>query len=58
MPKPLQGVVNLDFGDSASQEYTPHVPFSGGRIVKVQVKIRDDAYLNLEREFAAAIARA
>jgi hypothetical protein len=31
--------------------------FSGGRIVKVVVDVGDDAYVDLERELHAAVAR-
>ena len=49
--------VGRDTGDSVSKEYTPYFPFTGGRIIKVEVSIGDDVYLNIEREFAAAMAR-
>jgi hypothetical protein len=32
-------------------------PFSGGRIAKVEVSVGDDAYIDLEQQFAAAMAR-
>jgi hypothetical protein len=32
-------------------------PFQGGRILEVEVNIGDDVYLDVEREFAAAMAR-
>jgi hypothetical protein len=49
--------VGRDTGDSVSKEYTPQFPFTGGRIIKVEVSIGDDVYLDIEREFAAAMAR-
>jgi hypothetical protein len=49
--------VGRDTGDAVSKEYTPQFPFTGGRIIKVEVSIGDDVYLNIEREFAAAMAR-
>jgi hypothetical protein len=40
-----------------SNEYTAKFPFSGGRIVKVVFDIADDVYVDIERKFAAAMAR-
>ena len=40
-----------------SSEYKPRFPFSGGRIVKVIYDVADDVYVDLERKFAAALAR-
>ena len=42
---------------AVSSEYKPKFAFSGGRIVKVVVDVGDDAYLDLERELHAAVAR-
>jgi len=36
---------------------TPLFPFEGGTIVKVEVSIGDDAYVDLERQLLAALAR-
>ena len=49
--------IGRDSGDPVSKEYTAQFPFSGGRIVEVEVNIGDDVYLDVEREFAAAMAR-
>ncbi|WP_250030235.1 arylsulfatase [Paractinoplanes maris] len=49
--------IGRDSGDSVSKEYTPQFPFTGGRIVKVEVNIADDVYIDVERAFAAAMAR-
>jgi hypothetical protein len=49
--------VGRDTGDAVSKEYTPQLPFTGGRIIKVEVSIGDDVYLNIDCEFAAAMAR-
>jgi arylsulfatase len=49
--------IGRDSGDAVSKEYTPEFPFTGGHIVKVEVSVGDDAYVDLERQFAAAIAR-
>jgi hypothetical protein len=46
-----------DGGDAVSSEYQPKFEFSGGKIVKVVFDIADDAYLDVEREMAAALAR-
>jgi hypothetical protein len=49
--------IGRDSGDPVSKEYTAQFPFAGGRIVEVEVNIGDDVYLDVEREFAAAMAR-
>jgi arylsulfatase A-like enzyme len=49
--------IGNDGGDAVSSEYKPKFEFTGGRIVKVVFDVADDAYLDVEREFAAAIAR-
>jgi arylsulfatase A-like enzyme len=46
-----------DGGDAVSSEYTPTFPFTGGRIVRVVYDLADDQYLDLERRFAAMMAR-
>jgi arylsulfatase len=40
-----------------SNEHTGGFAFTGGDILEVAVNIGDDVYLDLEREFAAAMAR-
>ena len=40
-----------------SKEYGAPFTFTGGRIKVVEVNIGEDAYLDLERDFAAAMAR-
>jgi hypothetical protein len=49
--------IGYDGGDSVSAEYRPKFAFTGGRIVKVVFDVADDAYLDAERELAAAMAR-
>jgi hypothetical protein len=49
--------IGRDTGDSVSEQYTPFFPFEGGRIVKVEVSIGEDAYVDLERQLMAALAR-
>jgi arylsulfatase A-like enzyme len=49
--------VGRDTGDAVSEEYKPPFSFTGGRIGKVEVSIGDDAYVNLEQQFSAAMAR-
>ena len=49
--------VGYDSGDRVSADYGSRFAFSGGRIIKVVYDIADDAYLNAERELAAAMAR-
>jgi hypothetical protein len=49
--------IGYDGGDAVSNQYTPKFEFTGGRIVKVVFDIADDAYVDVEHELAAAIAR-
>jgi hypothetical protein len=49
--------IGYDGGDAVSSEYTPKFEFAGGRIVKVVFDVADDAYVDVEHELAAAIAR-
>jgi arylsulfatase A-like enzyme len=49
--------VGYDGGDAVSKEYKPKFEFKGGRIVKVVYDVADDAYVDVERVFAAALAR-
>jgi arylsulfatase len=49
--------IGYDSGDPVSSAYKPRFPFSGGRIVKVVYDVADDVYIDLERKFAAAMAR-
>jgi arylsulfatase A-like enzyme len=49
--------VGRDSGDAVSNEYRPQFPFTGGRIVKVEINVGDDQYLDLETEAMAMMAR-
>ena len=49
--------IGYDGGDAVSSEYTPKFEFTGGTIAKVVFDIADDAYIDVERQFAAAMAR-
>jgi hypothetical protein len=49
--------IGHDSGDPVSKEYPAGFPFEGGKILEVEVNIGDDVYLDVEREFAAALAR-
>jgi hypothetical protein len=49
--------VGYDGGDAVSSEYTPAFEFTGGRIVKVVFDVAGDAYVDVERHMAAALAR-
>jgi arylsulfatase A-like enzyme len=49
--------VGRDTADPVSHEYSSPFAFTGGRIAKVEVDISDDAYVDVERDFAAAFAR-
>jgi hypothetical protein len=42
---------------SVSSEYPPKFEFTGGEIIKVVFDVADDAYVDVERELTAAIAR-
>ena len=49
--------IGYDGGDAVSGEYKPKFPFTGGTVVKVVFDIADDAYVDVERQLAAAMAR-
>ncbi|HEY6270979.1 MAG TPA: sulfatase-like hydrolase/transferase, partial [Terriglobales bacterium] len=49
--------IGYDSGDSVSSEYKPKFEFTGGRIIKVTFDVADDAYVDVERHMAAALAR-
>ena len=46
-----------DSSDPVSKEYGAPFAFTGGRIRVVETNIGDDHYLDLERDFHAALAR-
>ncbi|HEY4726137.1 MAG TPA: hypothetical protein VIJ13_09320, partial [Actinomycetota bacterium] len=49
--------VGYDGGDAVSSAYTPKFEWAGGQIHKVVYDVADDAYIDVERHFAAAMAR-
>jgi len=49
--------IGYDSGDRVSVEYSSKFAFTGGEIIKVIYDIADDAYIDMERELAAALAR-
>ena len=49
--------IGYDSGDAVSKEYQPKFPFSGGEIIKVVYDIGKDVYVDVEKRFAAALAR-
>jgi arylsulfatase len=49
--------VGRDGSDPVSQEYGAPYSFTGGRIRVVEINVSDDVYLDLERDFHAAMAR-
>ena len=49
--------IGYDGGDRVSTSYPHRFEFTGGRIVKVVFDVADDAYVDVERHFAAAMAR-
>jgi hypothetical protein len=49
--------VGYDGGDAVSSAYTPKFEWAGGQIHKVVYDVADDAYIDVERHLAAALAR-
>jgi arylsulfatase A-like enzyme len=49
--------IGYDSGDAVSDDYRGRSRFRGGRIVKVVFDVADDAYVDVERHFAAAMMR-
>jgi arylsulfatase A-like enzyme len=49
--------IGYDSGDAVSADYKGKFPFAGGRIVKVIYDVATDAYVDTERQLAAAMAR-
>jgi len=49
--------IGYDSGDAVSSEYTPTFEWTGGEIIKVVFDVADDAYVDVERHLAAAMAR-
>ena len=49
--------VGFDSGDNVTPQYESPGTFTGGTILGVAIDVSDEAYLDLEREAAAAFAR-
>ena len=49
--------IGYDSGDAVSSAYTSRFEWSGGEIIKVVFDVADDAYVDVERQLAAAMAR-
>ncbi len=49
--------IGYDSGDAVSSEYKPKFEWTGGEIIKVVFDVADDAYVDVERLLAAAMAR-
>jgi hypothetical protein len=49
--------IGYDSGDAVSSLYRPRFEFTGGEILKVVFDVADDAYTDVERHLAAAMAR-
>jgi hypothetical protein len=49
--------IGRDTGDAVSERYTPFFAFEGGKIGKVEISVGDDAYVDLEQQMMAALAR-
>ncbi|HEY6761309.1 MAG TPA: hypothetical protein VI318_17555 [Baekduia sp.] len=49
--------IGRDSSDPVSREYAGGYDFRGGEILEVEVNVANDVYLDLERQFAAAMAR-
>ena len=48
--------IGYDGGDAVSSEYSPKFEFTNGTIHKVVFDVADDAYIDVERHLAAAMA--
>ena len=49
--------IGYDSADPVSPDYTGRFDYTGGHIDKVIFDVAEDAYIDLERQLAAAIAR-
>jgi arylsulfatase len=49
--------IGRDSGDNVSQEYKSPAAFKGGKILRVEVSVGEDSYLDLEKEAVGAFAR-
>jgi arylsulfatase len=49
--------IGYDSGDPVCGDYKPRFPFNGGRIARVIYDVAEDVYIDIERKFAAAMAR-
>lgn len=49
--------IAYDGGDAVSSEYKSKFSFVGGRVIKVVFDLADDQFIDVERKFAAALAR-
>jgi arylsulfatase len=49
--------IGYDSGDAVSSAYKPRFDWTGGEIIKVVFDVADDAYVDVERQLAAAMAR-
>jgi arylsulfatase len=49
--------IGYDSGDPVSREYKSGFKFSGGRVIKVTFDVGTDAYVDIEKKLAAALAR-
>lgn len=49
--------IGYDGGDAVSKLYKPKFEFTGGTIKKVVFDLADDKYVDVEKQFAAAMAR-
>lgn len=49
--------IGYDGGDAVSSEYQPKFEFSGGRVIKVIFDLAKEQYVDVEKAFAAKMAR-
>lgn len=49
--------IGYDSGDRVTKDYDNKFEFSGGKIYKVVFDVADDGYIDIERQFAAAMSR-
>ena len=49
--------IGYDSSDPVTTDYSGRYPYTGGHITKVVFDVADDAYIDVERHIAAALAR-
>jgi hypothetical protein len=49
--------IGYNSSDPVTTDYSGRFDYTGGEIVKVVFDVADDAYIDVERHFAAALSR-